>query len=211
MDNRAKIIIAIAVIVGVAVLIGGFVWLRSRDVGSIPNVSAPAASNGSSTAPPTDEQQAVINELSKAPQDTDGDLIPDAEESSSGTNPNNPDTDGDGLLDGQEKAEGSDPLVPAPPRVEEPEPTSAPSAPAPAPSDRDRDGLTDEQEATRGTNADRADTDGDGLDDLNEVITYRTDPLKADTDNDTFSDGQEVKAKYNPLGPGPCERDTCIP
>lgn len=86
-----------------------------------------------------------------------------------------------------------------------------PPAPAPAPSDRDRDGLTDEQEATRGTNPDQSDTDGDGLSDLEEVVTYRSDPMKADTDNDGFNDGQEVKAKYNPLGPGPCVRETCIP
>lgn len=211
MDNRAKIIIAIAAMVGIAVLIGGFVWLRSRDVGNVPRVSTPTPTNGSSTAPPTEEQQSIIDELSKAPQDTDGDLIPDAEESVSGTNPNNPDTDGDGLLDGQEKAEGSDPLVPAAPRVEELEPTPPPPAPAPAPSDRDRDGLTDEQEATRGTDPDKSDTDGDGLNDLAEVITYRTDPLKADTDGDSFNDGQEVSGKYNPLGPGPCERETCIP
>lgn len=211
MDNRLKIIIAIAAITGIALLIGGFIWLRSRDVGSAPSITAPSSSNGSSSAPPTSAQQAIIDELSKAPMDTDGDLIPDSDEAVSGTDLNNPDTDGDGLLDGQEKEQGTNPLVPDERRIEEPASVPPPPAPTQAPSDRDRDGLTDEQEATRGTNPDQSDTDGDGLSDLEEVVTYRSDPMKADTDNDGFNDGQEVKAKYNPLGPGPCVRETCIP
>jgi hypothetical protein len=36
--------------------------------------------------------------------DTDGDGLPDAQESQIGTNPYNPDTDGDGILDGVEDA-----------------------------------------------------------------------------------------------------------
>jgi hypothetical protein len=213
MDNRLKIIIAVAVTIGIALLIGGFVWLRSRDVGTTPAVNAPTTGNGAATAPPTSAQQTVIDELNKAPLDTDGDLIPDSEESAAGTNPNNPDTDGDGVLDGYEKQQGTDPLTPDAPRVEIAETPVPPSVPAPtqALSDRDRDGLTDEQEATRGTNPDNSDTDTDGLSDLEEIVTYRSDPLKADTDNDGFNDGQEVKAKYNPLGPGPCVRETCIP
>ena len=35
-----------------------------------------------------------------------------------------------------------------------------------------------------------------------EVNTYHTDPLRADTDGDTYSDGDEVKNGYNPNGPG---------
>lgn len=38
----------------------------------------------------------------------------------------------------------------------------------------------------------RADTDGDGLPDGDEVLTYRTDPSLVDTDGDGFSDRDEI-------------------
>ncbi len=213
MDNRIKILIGIAIVTVIGIAIIGFIWLRTRDTGGAPVVQTPSSGSTSTPdAPPTDSQQKIIDELSKAPQDTDGDLLPDSEEAAAGTDPANPDSDGDGESDGYEKLNGTDPLQAQPPRIEEqaPPPPPAPSPAAPAP-DRDRDGLTDEQEATRGTNPDRADTDNDGLTDLEEIVTYKTDPTKADTDGDSFNDGQEVKAKYNPLGPGPCARETCIP
>ncbi len=43
------------------------------------------------------------------------------------------------------------------------------------------------------------DTDQDGLSDTDELNVYHSDPKKADTDGDTFIDGQEVKMKYSPL------------
>lgn len=43
-----------------------------------------------------------------------------------------------------------------------------------------------------------ADRDGDGLSDLVENL-YKTDPDKADTDNDTVSDGEEIRLGRNPL------------
>ena len=46
------------------------------------------------------------------------------------------------------------------------------------------------------------DTDHDGLTDYQEVHVYHTDPLKADTDGDGYNDGDEVKNGFNPLGPG---------
>ncbi|WGX99514.1 Stk1 family PASTA domain-containing Ser/Thr kinase [Nocardioides sp. L-11A] len=46
------------------------------------------------------------------PTDTDGDGLPDDDETARGTDPNNPDTDGDGVSDGQEVANGTDPLNP---------------------------------------------------------------------------------------------------
>lgn len=42
------------------------------------------------------------------------------------------------------------------------------------------------------------DTDGDGISDFDEVTLYKTDPLRADTDNDGFTDGAEVIRGYNP-------------
>lgn len=68
--------------------------------------------------------------------------------------------------------------------------------------DTDQDGLTDEVEAGLGTNVSSVDSDHDGLFDLEEVVTYKTDPLNPDTDSDTYLDGAEVKAGYNPKGSG---------
>ena len=47
----------------------------------------------------------------------------------------------------------------------------------------------------------KADTDGDGLSDGDEVLKYKTDPLKADTDGGTVNDGIEVARGSNPLDP----------
>lgn len=58
--------------------------------------------------------------------------------------------------------------------------------------DDDRDGLTNEEERQYGTNPYRADSDGDGLKDGDEIWKYNTDPLKWDTDNDLLSDGDEI-------------------
>ncbi len=49
------------------------------------------------------------------PVDTDGDGLPDADETAAGTDPGNPDTDADGINDGQEVAAGTDPLDPLDP------------------------------------------------------------------------------------------------
>jgi hypothetical protein len=47
-----------------------------------------------------------------------------------------------------------------------------------------------------------ADTDGDGLTDGQEYVTYLTNPLIIDTDGDSFPDGAEVSNGYNPNGTG---------
>jgi hypothetical protein len=70
------------------------------------------------------------------------------------------------------------------------------------PKDSDDDGLTDEEEASLGTNPNAVDSDNDGLFDREEVKVYGTDPLRADTDGDGYSDGVEVKGGFNPLGWG---------
>jgi hypothetical protein len=64
--------------------------------------------------------------------------------------------------------------------------------------DTDGDGLSDEEEMTLGTSINNTDSDQDGLFDYEEVKIYQTDPLKVDTDGDTYSDGIEVNAGYNP-------------
>ena len=59
--------------------------------------------------------------------------------------------------------------------------------------DRDADGLADVEEVpdVYGTEPDNADTDGDGIDDGDE-IGFGLDPLNSDTDLDFLSDGEEI-------------------
>jgi outer membrane protein OmpA-like peptidoglycan-associated protein len=66
--------------------------------------------------------------------------------------------------------------------------------------DKDGDGLLRSQEQMLGTDPLNPDTDGDGLNDGEEVNVYRTDPLNPDTDGDGLKDGDEVhKYKTDPL------------
>ncbi len=70
----------------------------------------------------------------------------------------------------------------------------------PGVTDPDHDGLLSAKELILGTNPLKADTDGDGLNDGEEVLKYHTNPLKVDTDGDGLSDYQEVKVYHtNPL------------
>jgi len=82
-----------------------------------------------------------------------------------------------------------------------------PSAPVsepipPAPIDQDRDGLPQAEEIGFGTSDNLADTDSDGLTDWDELKVYKSNPLVADTDGDTYIDGHEVQNGYSPTGPG---------
>lgn len=63
--------------------------------------------------------------------------------------------------------------------------------------DTDVDGLTDEEEASYGTNSTNPDTDGDGLPDGTEVNVEGTDPTNPDTDGDGIPDGEDL----DPLTP----------
>lgn len=66
--------------------------------------------------------------------------------------------------------------------------------------DADGDGLTDFEEALRGSDIDDPDTDGDGLDDGEEIIGG-TDPVDPDTDADGVADGAEHELGTDPLHP----------
>ena len=67
-------------------------------------------------------------------------------------------------------------------------------------SDKDMDGLGKCIEEKIGTDPKNPDSDGDGLTDGEEYLTYTTNPLQADTDLDGLSDADEVKVtKTNPL------------
>lgn len=59
--------------------------------------------------------------------------------------------------------------------------------------DEDKDGLEKCDEDLLKSDPKNADTDGDGLKDGEEYLTYKTNLLKADTDGDGLKDGQEVK------------------
>ena len=69
-------------------------------------------------------------------------------------------------------------------------------------SDKDNDGLEKCLEKEIGTDPDNPDTDGDGLNDGEEYLTFKTNPLITDTDGDELNDFEEVKvSKTNPLIP----------
>jgi parallel beta-helix repeat protein len=65
--------------------------------------------------------------------------------------------------------------------------------------DGDLDTLTNIEEYNLGTDPDESDTDGDGLEDGQEVNVYGTLPLQADSDGDVMTDGQEIAFGLNPL------------
>jgi YD repeat-containing protein len=65
--------------------------------------------------------------------------------------------------------------------------------------DNDGDGLRNFEEHQHGSRLDLADSDGDGLNDGLEVLTYHTNPAAADTDHDTIADGAEVSMGTNPI------------
>ena len=128
--------------------------------------------------------------------DTDDDFPLDATEDtdtdSDGIGDNaDDDDDGDGYSDAYETSVGTDPL----------DATDYPS-------DCDTDGISDSDElsGTYGYVTDEClnDTDGDGLDDYEEQITYGTDPTVTDTDGDGIDDGDEV----NTYGTDPNDTDS---
>ena len=157
--------------------------------------------------------------------DPDNDGLTNAQETTAGTNPNNPDTDGDGLNDGEEVTGVDSPST----TLVQPTTPSMPLNPC-SPfqtgtiCDPDNDGLTNGQEATAGTNPNNPDTDGDGLNDGEEVTgvdspattavqptgtpSMPTNPCSpfttgpsCDPDNDGLTNAQETTAGTNPNNP----------
>ncbi|MEJ3746711.1 NlpC/P60 family protein [Actinomycetes bacterium KLBMP 9797] len=67
--------------------------------------------------------------------------------------------------------------------------------------DTDRDGLTDAMERRRGLDAQRTDTDGDGLADGYELVTAGSDATRADSDGDRLDDAFELARGLDPTAP----------
>jgi len=63
-------------------------------------------------------------------------------------------------------------------------------------------GTTDQNDLADTAYIPSPDTDGDGLTDKQEEMTWKTDPNNPDTDGDGHNDGEEVKNGYNPNGEG---------
>lgn len=74
--------------------------------------------------------------------------------------------------------------------------------------DLDSDGLTNLAEFTHHTYADKSDSDGDSLDDEEEVNSLLTDPTRADSDGDGMDDGWEHSNNLNPLSAADRDTDT---
>lgn len=68
-----------------------------------------------------------------------------------------------------------------------------------APPDDDGDGLSNAEERTLGTDPHHADSDADGLNDLEESCCRSTDPLISDSDGDGDLDGFEVEYGLDPM------------
>jgi len=68
--------------------------------------------------------------------------------------------------------------------------------------DTDGDGLNDGDEVTGGTDPLNPDSDEDGLNDGDEA-TEGTDPVNPDTDGDGLTDGEEIAEGTDPLDPDP--------
>ncbi|MFL5357931.1 Ig-like domain-containing protein [Archangium sp.] len=132
-------------------------------------------------------------------RDSDNDGIPDAIETATGTDPNDPDTDHDGIPDGIEDKNHDGKVDPG-----ETDPRSADTDGDGLPDgveDKNHDGIVDPGE----TDPTKADTDGDGIKDGDEdknhngvVDPGETDPRNPDTDGDGVPDGKELEVGLNP-------------
>ncbi|EMA07828.1 hypothetical protein C437_08898 [Haloarcula vallismortis ATCC 29715] len=152
------------------------------------NVTKTDPASNDSESPLTNYTEAdndVIDGMEDFDQDTLGTYI----EYAIGTDPFVSDTDGDGLSDGFEyRNDQFDPL----------DADTDGDGTTDASGDLDGDGLTNGEEAQRGTLVDRPDTDGESLNDSRET-ELGTDPTLPDTDADGLDDDEELSLGTDPL------------
>ena len=107
--------------------------------------------------------EVVVNEAPAVDSDLDG--LSDDEEASIGTNPNNADSDNDGLNDGEEVTANDNKATTAVPTGKSNPNDSCDPDNTGSSCDMDGDGLTNGDEASKGTDPKNPDTDGDGVKD----------------------------------------------
>ena len=160
----------------------------------VPTATPTEEPTGTPTEEPT-ETPTPTSEPSPTPivDDTDQDLdgLPDYIEEQIGTNPLKSDTDDDGLSDYIEVAIDYDPT----------NPDSDGDGIVDGDEDYDNDGLTNVQELLLETQLAIEDSDLDDLLDGEEVNVYGTNPTEPDSDGDGIEDGDEVYLGKNPIDP----------
>ncbi|MCM1399316.1 MAG: DUF3289 family protein [Clostridium sp.] len=122
-------------------------------------------------------------------EDTDKDLIPDVIEAWLNSNPNMQDTDGDGLDDFFEMTISLTDLTLA---------DTDNNGISDGDEDLDADSLTNIEEYQLGTHPLLADSDGDKLNDYEEIYVSFTNPNEKDTDEDGANDKWEIDNGFNP-------------
>lgn len=121
---------------------------------------------------------------------TQEEKVSDEVETLFGTDPDKNDTDEDGLSDFVEiYITGTDPLLK----------DSNENGVSDADEDLDGDKLSNIDEIKLGTKLEHIDTDADGLNDYDEINSFKTEPLISDTDTDGLVDGDEILLELNPL------------
>lgn len=125
----------------------------------------------------SDGEEVITHNTDPLDADSDDDGLSDNEEiNNHSTDPLDADSDDDGIIDG----------------IETQYVFLDPNSASDASLDEDSDGLSNLQEVQIGTLPNDDDTDGDGLNDGQEVNTSNTDPLNPDSDGDGLSDGDEI-------------------
>lgn len=76
-----------------------------------------------------------------------------------------------------------------------------------APLDADSDNVTNLEEFQNSADPNTPDTDGDGLEDDEEIFIYSTDPVEDDSDHDALPDGWEVDNGFDPLSAADAQAD----
>jgi hypothetical protein len=119
----------------------------------------------------------TISDSDEGPRDTDNDGIPDVEDD---------DSDNDGIPDSEE---AGDSAIGTPPRD-----TDGDRIPDFQDPDSDDDGISDEEETAKGLDPLKADTDGDGVTDLVEIVSCDGKP---ECENDPKDGSMSAKTRGN--------------